>query len=238
MLHDETLDGTMADRRTKEDIPRNPAARLGLPDEVRAEILQAAASAFMDRGYAATSIDDVADSLGSTKGKIYHYYRSKTDIFIDVHLEALHQLLDRVGAIAARKDLAPPARIYAMCHEHVTVFMTTIAYQKATILGLNRFLLSITTTDQAEATQMVQEGRDNYERLYVEAIEDGIAAGHFSPMNARRATKPLLGALNWSNLWFDASASISAEDLEDVADTLASYCVSALLNLRAALPRG
>lgn len=208
------------------------------PDEVRAEILQAAASAFMERGYAATSIDDVADSLGSTKGRIYHYYRSKTDIFIDVHLEALRQLLDRVGAIAARSDLEPPARIYAMCHEHVTVFMTTIAYQKATVLGLNRFLLSITSSDQAEATQAVNEGREAYERLYVDAIEEGIVKGvfRFPAKQTRLLTKPLLGALNWANLWFDATASIDAAEVEKVADTLATYCVSALVNLQGSPP--
>ncbi len=221
----------MEERNPSEDIWRAVHSRAGPPEEVRADILRAAAGAFMERGYAATSINDVADSLGSTKGKIYHYYRSKTDIFIDVHLEALRQLLDRVGAIAARKDLPPRVRIYAMCHQHVTVFMTTIAYQKATILGMNRFLLSITNSAQEAATRAVQQGRDDYERLYVDAIKEGIAAGELAPADPRRVVKPLLGALNWANLWFDAMATVSPEELEDVADTLASYCIAALVNL-------
>ena len=52
-------------------------------------ILDAAAQAFMQKGFAPTSIDDVADVLGATKGQIYYYYRSKIDLFFDVHLSAM-----------------------------------------------------------------------------------------------------------------------------------------------------
>src|SRR3546814_6257739 len=68
--------------------------RPSAPDGVRADILNAAATIFNERGYAATSIDDVADRLGASKGRIYHYYRSKTDIFLDLHLESLRVLTD------------------------------------------------------------------------------------------------------------------------------------------------
>src|SRR4029078_7144159 len=55
-----------------------------LLDRPRADILRAAAICFMQRGYAASSIDDVARRLGSTKGRIYHHYPSKADLFADV----------------------------------------------------------------------------------------------------------------------------------------------------------
>ncbi len=44
-------------------------------------ILETAAQCFMEQGFATTSIDDVARRMGSTKGRIYHYYSSKTDLF-------------------------------------------------------------------------------------------------------------------------------------------------------------
>lgn len=202
-------------------------ARPGAPDEVRAEILMAAATAFMQRGYAATSIDDVADSLGGSKGRIYHYYRSKTDLFIDIHLESLRILLERVGGLAARTDLTPDRRLYAMCREHAIVFMTTIAYQKSTILGLNRFLLSITAPYQDDATRRVQQLRDQYEQLFVSTVAEGIDAGYFKPLDARLATKPLLGALNWANIWYEADGDDNR--VEEIATALAEYCVKAVL---------
>lgn len=204
-----------------------------MPEAARAEILDAAAHTFIEKGYAGTSIDDVADTLGSTKGRIYHYYRSKTDIIIDIHLVGLRHLLARVGAVSRRTDLKPDLRLYAMCHEHVVVFQTTVAYQKATMLGLDRFLLSITRSDQADAAGLVQKRRDDYENLYVTTIEEGMRDGLFRTPNARLATKPLLGALNWANSWFAPNDPASDVNIEEVAHGLASYCVSAVVGYRA-----
>ena len=219
------------------DDPTRPdgvfVARPGAPDDIRQEILKAAATAFMQRGYA-TSIDDVADSLGATKGRIYHYYRSKTDIFIDIHLESLRMLIERVGAFARDTTLRPSERLYWMSREHALVLMTTMNYQKSTILGLNRFLLSITAPYQHEATDRVQELRDEYENLFVSAVQDGIAQGELRPVDPRFATKPLLGALNWVNLWYDLPAEQPDPRIDEIADALARYCINALVAARPA----
>ena len=53
-------------------------------EEARTDILQTAAECFTERGYAETSIDDVARRLGCTKGRIYHFFASKVDLFCSV----------------------------------------------------------------------------------------------------------------------------------------------------------
>lgn len=210
-----------------EDKSSIAVARPGAAEDARVEILNAAAATFMQRGFSGTSIDDLADALGATKGRIYHYYRSKTDIFIDVHLESLRVLIERVGAIAAQSELEPARRLYGMCREHVVTFMTTITYQKSTVLGLNRMLLSITAPYQDDATRQVQKLRDEYEKLFVETIAEGVEKGAFEKVDPRFATKPLLGALNWANIWYDGGQNEGRLDL--IADTLAEFCVKALL---------
>src|SRR5690606_28585020 len=102
-------------------VPSLLVDRPGASDEARADILKAAATAFNERGYDATSIDDVADLLGASKGRIYHYYRSKADIFLDLHLEALRVLMERVRPIANRADLGPAERVHEMCLAHAIV---------------------------------------------------------------------------------------------------------------------
>ena len=69
-------------------------------NESRDEILRAAAELFMEFGYAATSIDAVAERLGATKGRIYHHYRSKADLFFDVQVAAMNRLNEQVEPIA------------------------------------------------------------------------------------------------------------------------------------------
>src|SRR3546814_19150387 len=51
----------------------------------------------MERGYAATTLDDIAALLGNTKGQIYHYYRSKLDLYFDVAVGALYMLNESFG---------------------------------------------------------------------------------------------------------------------------------------------
>ena len=68
-------------------------------EEGRAEILDAAAVAFMKKGFAATSINTVADALGCTKGRIYYQFESKSDLFFAVHREAMAMNLDAVLGI-------------------------------------------------------------------------------------------------------------------------------------------
>ena len=60
--------------------------RRGAAKTSRDEILQAAAELFMAYGYTATSIDAVAERLGATKGRIYHHWRSKADLYFDVQV--------------------------------------------------------------------------------------------------------------------------------------------------------
>lgn len=200
-------------------------------DEARSAILDAAATSFMHKGFAGTSIDDMADELGATKGRIYHYYKSKTDIFLDVHLEALRVLLESVGAVARRPGLSHRERLFEMCRTHSVVFMTTISYQKSTILGINQFLISITHDYQTEASQRVHALREEYESLFAKVIEQGQAAGVFRQVSPRFATKPLLGALNWANSWYKALDDENRNDqyVLSTGDALASYCVNALL---------
>ena len=209
-------------------VPSLLVDRPGSSDEARADILKAAATAFNQRGYDAASIDDVADLLGASKGRIYHYYRSKADIFLDLHLESLRILLERVSGIAAQEGLRPTQRVHEMCLAHAVVVMTRISYQKATMLGLSRFLLSVSAPYQDAARQRVNELRDAYEDLFVEAITQGIATGEFRSVEPRFATKPLLGALNYVANWYDVDSESLLGSVEEIAVSLADYCVRGL----------
>ena len=94
-------------------------------DASREEILRAAAELFMAAGYAATSIDAMARRLGATKGRIYHHYRSKSDLYLEVQLAAMRRLDDAVGAIA-RGPGRPEERLAAMALRHVSILLTEL----------------------------------------------------------------------------------------------------------------
>src|SRR5262249_9165970 len=65
--------------------------------ERRREILTGAARAFAKSGYDATNMDQIAHACGRAKGHIYHYFRSKEEIFTEIRLDAVSRAIERLA---------------------------------------------------------------------------------------------------------------------------------------------
>jgi len=73
--------------------------KLGRPTDVdsaetRTRLLDAARAAFAARGYDATTNRAIAEAAGITAGAIYHYYPSKTDLYVAVYAEVQEMVFD------------------------------------------------------------------------------------------------------------------------------------------------
>lgn len=88
-----------------------------------AAIVTAAEGLFGERGYDATTIDDIAAAAGMAKGAIYHHFRSKQDVFEAVFERMSSQLVQAVAADVppAREPIdqlmASVRRYFALCGE-------------------------------------------------------------------------------------------------------------------------
>jgi AcrR family transcriptional regulator len=191
----------------------------------REEILRAAAELFMEFGYVATSLDAVADRLGSTKGRIYHHYRSKADLFFDVQVTAMTRLHDEVTPIA-RGPGTPVDRLAAMALRHTQILLTELPMQKVAVQGLERHLLS---GEAVKRLRSVIRMRDDYEALFAEVIDQGIRDGALIDLPLQLATKPFFGAMNWATVWYSQRRLQRTEDINDIAHTLAACAMRGLL---------
>jgi AcrR family transcriptional regulator len=73
------------------------------------EILEAAISLFSRKGFAAASVQDVADAVGLLKGSLYHYIDSKDDLLFRILDESHRQgtaIMDEIAAL----DVPPSGR--------------------------------------------------------------------------------------------------------------------------------
>lgn len=206
-----------------EDGSEGPEERIG----GRVAVLEAAAKAFMRNGFAGTSIDDIADELGGTKGRVYYYYRSKADLFFDVHRESMRQNLEGVGAIAKETGL-PIGRLERMVRAHAMMMMTHLPYQRVAVLGVEMHLAGSTTRKQRETLREVIALRDEYEHLFVRMVEDGMAAEEIRPLDAALVVKGLLGALNWITIWYQQRDTDTEESRARIADEMTVYLINGL----------
>lgn len=73
-------------------MARNQATNQKLKDERRQQILSAALLLFATRGLAATKVTDIATAVGMSQGLMYHYFRSKEEIFTELIRGAFERL--------------------------------------------------------------------------------------------------------------------------------------------------
>lgn len=167
----------------------------------RAAVIEAAAKCFMQAGYSDTSIDDVADDLGATKGRIYHYYRSKAELFFDVHRHGMAINLSAIEPIAAGEG-DPVVRLEAMCKAHLGNMLDHIVYQRVVLQGVEMHLSSSTTPKQREKLKLLMKEREYYEGLFRGVLLEGRDSGFFMFENPSFVSKAVLAILNNPVLWY------------------------------------
>jgi AcrR family transcriptional regulator len=153
-------------------------------------LLDAAATAFAERGYHATSMRDLAAASAMTAGAIYFHVASKHALLLAVYEEGVQRILDRVEAAAAG-ERDPWARLEKAVNAHLDSILDTSAYA--------RVLIRILPGDAPEIAAELKELRDRYEaRLdrYFSAISLP------KERDATIARLALLGAMNWTPVWY------------------------------------
>ena len=68
------------------------------------EILQAGRQVFFEKGYQATTIDEVAQKAGVAKGTVYFYFGNKDDLYISLMLPTIKDLSRRMAAVEQELD--------------------------------------------------------------------------------------------------------------------------------------
>ena len=76
----------------------------------RHEILLAAAQIFQEKGYHATSMQDIAEAVDLQKGSLYHHVKSKQEILLALLDEALDMIIKKLLEILAT-DLTPDQKL-------------------------------------------------------------------------------------------------------------------------------
>ncbi len=193
----------------------------------RETVLRAAATVFMNQSFADASVDDVAELLGATKGKIYHYYDSKFDLYLEIHRVAMESLLAEVEPIT-QLDLPILERLRKMAHKHLVVTMTGFPYQKVSVQGFSPRSFQNVTIEQRRSMREIVSMRDTYEDLYAIEIERGVAEGSIWNGPPRLITKPFLGALNWLTVWYDPGRTHSEAQVQQIANTISRFAVNGL----------
>ncbi len=193
----------------------------------RNAILSAAAECFRENGFAATSTNDVARSLGATKGMIYHHFRSKADLFFAVYQRGMEL---NFAAIEPFRHTHGPAlgRLAGMALAHAVAMMEHQAFQRVLGQGVALHQQGSTTAAQRETLAELIKIRDSYEAAFRTAIEDAAKEEGFDLPSASMASKSFLAVLNSTVFWYTPREADEKQEQETLATQLVNYALRGL----------
>jgi AcrR family transcriptional regulator len=178
-----------------------------LPTRPReAELHATATRLFRQRGYHATSMQDLGEALGMNRGSLYHYISGKDELLWAILNRALDLLEARVLPLLDAE--APPVqRLTDAIREHLRV-----AADHADELSLIQIeLRSLGVERQRE----IIDRRNLYENRWRAAIEAGIAEGSLRPFDVRLAGIGILSACNWFTQWYRPDGPMGVDQIAD-----------------------
>lgn len=168
---------------------------------LRHHLLVVAADAFHRHGFKGATLKEVAEAAGILPGSIYHYFRSKEDLFLQVHGEGFKQINAALDQALAHVD-DPRQRLETACAIHLKLLVSA----NDALAGFTGS--SLFAHDMGMLTRPLIKVRDAYEARIGTMIDALDLPSH---IDRRVFRLGLLGALNWTQVWYKRNKQSPSE---------------------------
>ncbi len=186
-------------------------------------IYRVAAQLICEKGYDATSMNDIADALGITKAGVYHHIPGKKDLLFRVMNFGL-DALDREVILPAREIEDPEQRLRAVIDSHVRLITSRSSRE-----GSNP--VTIVVEETAGLTPEHRVRIDQRKRVYVDLVRETLLdlkrQGKLIEVDVTAATFSLLGMIHWLSRWYHPQGRLTPDQ---VAAEITKMAIGGLLN--------
>jgi TetR/AcrR family transcriptional regulator, cholesterol catabolism regulator len=174
----------------------------------RDAILRVFAERVADRGYADTSLGDVATELGLSKGTIVHHFGSKETLLKEVHVAYFGRRFAEADYVLAQLE-DPLSRLVAMVYALLAAHRDDRAASLACLRELVRYF-------DGDLTGYVREQRTRYTTIVSEIIRQGIDDGVFQAADPKMSALQIFGMCNYAWTWYRPDGPQSVEEIAHV----------------------
>jgi AcrR family transcriptional regulator len=169
-------------------------------------ILRKASAMFREKGFAATSMRDLAESVGIEAASLYNHIRSKNEILEAICFEVANRFNHNMDLIEVssrssieKLDTLLRFHIQQMVENYEEVYVSDREWKHLEDPYLSNF----------------QNQRRNYRKKFAAIIEEGIRKGEIRRIDAPTAVLIVLHAVSGIESWHRSKAKINAQELED-----------------------
>ncbi len=186
--------------------------RLSSPHSARGRLLSAAARLFRERGYAGTTVRDLAAEVGILSGSIFHHFRNKDEILFGVMQEVV---------IAMEEALKNALAAAETTHDKVRALIATELNFIHGEAGDATAVLVFEWRDlSTEKQQEILKGKAAYFQYWQTTLQQAQSEG-LTVVEPEYLRQLLHGALAWTTYWYRPEGELSLTELTDRAMTLA-----------------
>jgi AcrR family transcriptional regulator len=186
--------------------PREPAKKVKKSELRREAILQNALKIFDRRGFANTSLDDIAKETGVKREAIYYYFNNRAEILLQIIrpqseslVEGLHEVLE---SKASFQD-----KLYGAIRNHLERF-------DRNCLEMTVSLRDVYLEDAREVRREMDKIWRSYETMWTGLIAEGQKKGDFTACGEPKMIAfGILGMCNWLARWYDPKKTTPIDEL-------------------------
>lgn len=186
------------------------------------EIIDAGMAEFMEKGYAAAKLDQVAKRAGISKGTIYLYYKSKEDLFEAAVKDRLTSAVDMVATTAA--DFEGPTQ------DLFRIMLTAIYFRlfETDLIAILRILMSEGQKFPELVSLYHRNALSKGIALFRMLLERGIARGEIRPDAATIDPRVLIGPALAGGVWNNLFSDIEPIDRQKLMEDHYSFLIRGL----------
>lgn len=168
-------------------------------------LLAEATRLFAEHGYDRTSVQEIVEAAGVTKGALYHYFGSKDDLLHEIYARVLRLQTERLDAIAGR-DSEVTVRLSEAAADVVVTSIQNLDDTKIFFRSMHQL--------SPEKQKVVRAERRRYHEKFRSLIEEGQAGGRIrADLRPDLVVDFFFGSVHHLGTWYHADGPLSAEQV-------------------------
>ena len=171
----------------------------------REAVLRMAAQLFNEKGYVASTLDEVAERLGVSKPTVYYYVKSKDEILFECVRTGLEMLEEAISEVEAAGGHAMEKLLAAM-HKYAEIVPQDFGM---CVIRVGEDPLP------PESQRKLRGMKAGLDRVFRDLISQGIAEGSIAPCDPKIAAFTLAGALSWIGRWYRPDGEMDRKAIAD-----------------------
>lgn len=175
-------------------------------DDRAGAIYRTAAQMIYEKGFDATSMNEIAEAVQLTKPGLYYYVKGKKELLFSIMNFAM-DLLDVEVVAVAQREADPLARLRTVVRRHAWL-LTQATGAIAILIDETRGL----SDDQRQRITRRKRSYFDFIRATLEALQ---ADGRLRPVDSTTATFSLLGQVMWLARWYQEDGRLSRDQVVD-----------------------